>query len=485
MVHLKKWIGASAGDVVTRMAAQMLSTIVIARMLPAEDFGVSLLVLSVVAVLGNLVSLPFEEALTQRRMLSTQHLESALFVSLGLTLASFALLWATAPLLAYITGIDSLTMWMPVAALFLVGQGPGAVARAVLRRHREFTDLATSQAGSVVLSSAMAIGFAMLGWGVFSLIVQRMMPIILFPILVALQAWWRGRKMWILPRWHPQKFREIVRFSWLYFADVTVDYATPAAMTFVVNAYFGTATLGEVNIAMRMVEPLRSAIAGVGHNLVFSLLVRHQTEPTRLARAASDIVVNVSAVAVPAFLGLAVSAPLLMPIIVGPGWDSAIPISRALCVAAAISVPFRYFYTGFSALGHPEHGLTGSVLGLIVMLATLYFAAMMGQPSWVGFSITASEAATAVLGVSLMLRHIGRDILRPLFRTARIWMASGLMVLALDYIFIQHTVIASRSLALIVMIFSGMLLYSVFLRLLCPHCFLSILYVIRPRKKGQ
>lgn len=482
MAHLKKWIGASAADVGLRLASQMLSTVVIARLLPAEDFGVSLLVLSVVAVLGNFVSLPFEEALTQRPRLTTGHLEAALFVSLLLTLGSFLFLWAISPFLAHWTGIESLTVWLPVAALFLVGQGPGAVARAALRRHRRFVDLATSQATSTVLSSILAIGFAVLGWGVFSLIVQRMLPIVIFPILAAGQAWRRGRSILIRPRWHKQKFNEIVRFSWFYLADVTVDYATPMVLTFVVNAYFGTAILGEVNIAMRMVEPLRSAIAGVGHNLVFSLLTRHQADPARLARSAADIVVNVSTVAVPAFLGLAVTAPLLLPILVGPGWDSAIPISRALCVAAAISVPFRYFYSGFSALGHPEHGLWGSILGLVVMLIWLQISAMVDQPSWVGWSIAASEAATAILGVLLLLRYIGKDILRPLWRVTLLWAATGLMVFALDFVFIQHTLIAHRSLALTAMIVTGIAIYPVFLMLLCRHCFQTLLHALLPKR---
>lgn len=483
MANLKKWIGASAADVGLRLASQMLSTVIIARLLPAEDFGVSLLVLSVVAVLGNFVSLPFEEALTQRSRLTTAHLEAALFVSLLLTLASFLLLWGTSPLMASVTGIDRLTIWMPIAALFLIGQGPGSIARAVLRRHRRFVDLASSQALSTVAASIMAIGFAYIGWGVFALIVQRMMPIFLFPILAGLMAWRRGQNIFIIPRWHREKFQHILRFSWYYLADVTVDYATPAAMTFVVNAYFGTAVLGQINIAMRMVEPLRSAIAGVGHNLVFSLLSRQQADPARLARSATEIVVNVSTVAVPAFLGLAATAPLLLPTLVGPGWDAAVPIARALCIAAAISVPFRYFYSGFSALGHPEYGLAGTVLGMVVMLAWLQVAAMADAPSWVGWSIALSEGATALLGVAYLLRYIGAQVVRPLLRVAMLWVAAGLMVAVLDFIFLQHTLIHLRSLALAAMIVAGILIYPVFLMVMCRHCFQTLFRALFPEKR--
>ncbi|MBC7284754.1 oligosaccharide flippase family protein [Hoeflea sp.] len=484
MAHLNKWIGASAGDVGVRLGAQMISTIILARLLPADDFGVSLLVLSVVAVLGNLVSLPFEEALTQRPRLSTPHLESALFVSFLLSLVSLFVLWAVSPLLARLTGIDSLTVWIPVAALFLAGQGPGAVARAVLRRHRRFVDLASSQALSVVLSSAVAIGLAFGGWGILALVVQRMMPIVLFPVLAACIARVRGQTVFIWPRWHAQKFGEILRFSWFYLADVTVDYATPAALTFAVNAYFGTVAVGQINIAMRMVEPLRSAIAGVGHNLVFSLLTRHQADPARLGREAASIVVNVSTVAVPAFLGLAATAPLLLPILVGPGWDSAVPISRSLCVAAAISVPFRYFYSGFSALGRPEYSLAGSILGLVVMLVWLHICAIMGQPSWIGWSIAASEAVTALLGGTLLVRYIGAGLAIPLFRIGLIWVGGGLMVAALDFVFLQAKVIEQRSLALTAMIIAGIMMYPLLLMVLCRHCLQTLLATVIPRREG-
>lgn len=114
---------------------------------------------------------------------------------------------------------------------------------------------------------------------------------------------------------------DLLRFSWLHLSDICVGAATPAVVAYTVNAVFGTATLGQLNIALRLVEPARQLVGGIGHNIVFSMLYRMQDAPARLVLAAAETVASVGVLAIPAFLGLAVCVPALLPLLVGPGWE--------------------------------------------------------------------------------------------------------------------------------------------------------------------
>ena len=175
----------------------------------------------------------------------------------------------------------------------------------------------------------------------------------------------------------PERFREIFRFSWLHLADVGVMSSAPAMLAFLVNAFFGAMTLGQLNIALRIVDPLSMALMGVGHNIAFSVLVRLQGDPPRLIRTAGDIAAGVAVVTVPAFVGLAASAPVLLPLLVGPGWELAVPLSQILCLAVGMSLPYRFYYSSYSALGRPEYGLIGSTVGLICMAAAFLIVARL------------------------------------------------------------------------------------------------------------
>lgn len=483
MAGLKSWIGASAGDVIVRLAAQMLSTVVIARVLSAEDFGLASMILTSVAILGAFVSLPFEEALTQRNNLNTGHLETALFLSLGLTLASVVIVLLIGPYLADLSGAPDLSHWMLIATLFLFGQGPGAIARAVARRRRRFVDMAIGQSSAVVVASAVAIAAALNGWGVFALVLQRMLPIVIYPVIALVAIRVRGRSAMVWPRWNTERFRDIFRFSWLHLARVSIDYTTPAVLTFMVNAFFGTVVLGQLNVAMRVTEPLRSGIASVGHNLVLSFLVRLQADVEKLARSTMDTIANIATLAVPAFLGLGVCSPLLLPLLVGPGWDAAIPLARVVCVAAAISVPFRYLYSGYSALGRPELSLACALFGLITMVIGLQLIAHTGGAHALALPIVATEAATATLGVIFYVLIAGVRVLAPLLKVVRIWIAAVLMVVILDVAFLRNELIASDTLRLAAMIVAGGTAYAALLFILCRPCFDMLHGFIRPRKR--
>lgn len=461
-------IGASAADVALRLFAQMGSTVVIARLLPPEDFGLAVLVLSVVGMIGALVGLPFEEALSQRRRLSSGHLEAVLFASTGLWVGAMALSLVGGPVLAHLAGIGSVAFWLPLATLFLIGQGPGTVARALARRHERFVDLAILQSVSTLLGCAGAVAVAVQGHGILALVLQRMLPVVLFPILAMAMAAWRRRQVMVRLRWNRARLSELSRFSWINLADVGVDYAMPAVLTFLVNAHFGTAVLGQLNIAMRMVDPLRAAIGSVGHNIAFAMLMRMQGDPARLGASTSGVVVNVAAFSVPAFLGLAVCAPVLMPLLVGPGWDEAVPMARILCLMAAISVPFRYFYSGYSALGRPEYGLWGSLAGLLAMVLWIELGALAGLSAIPATALLVAEVVSALVAVAYMVPLARHALGDAMVQMLRVWAATVLMALALDWVFAAGQGGVSQLVAMIVM---GGAIYPLLLLTFCRSCF--------------
>ncbi len=483
MARLRSWVGASAGDVIIRLGAQVLSTIVIARILSAEDFGVASMILASVAIVGALVSLPFEEALTQRDHLTTKHLESALFVSLALTLGAVLLSLVAGPALARLSGAPELAFWLPVSTLFLFGQGPGSIARAVARRRRRFVDMAIGQSSSVIIASLISIGAALAGAGVLALVLQRMLPVVIYPVIAALASRWRGRGCVVWPRWDRARFADIFRFSWLHLARVTIDYTSPAVLTFMTNAYFGTAVLGQLNVAMRVTEPLRSGIASVGHNLVLSFLVRLRADTEALATRTMETVANFASLAVPGFVGLGICSPLLLPILVGPGWDAAIPLAKTVCVAAAISVPFRYSYTGFSALGRPEFSVACTGAGLATLIAGMTIIGRTGDVAALGIPIVATEAAAAALGVFFYLTLAGRVIVRPLFHVLRICLATALMALVLHLITPWAVGLNAPFLGLGALVVVGGAVYLPLLFAICRPCFDMLTAFARPRRK--
>lgn len=483
MPRLGVWIGASTADICVRLAAQMLATVVIARLLPAEDFGLAMLALSVAALLGAFIGLPFEEALAQRKRISTGHLGTALFSSLALAVVALVIVIAISAPLGHWIGAPGLAIWLPLSTAFLLAQGPGSITRALARRQRNFVELAVCQSLSVIIATVVAIALAYAGSGVLALVLQRMLPIALYPVLGAIVAIVRGRSPMVAPIFVRARFDEMFRFSWLYFGNTAVHYAIPAAMTFLVNMLFGTRVLGQLNIAMRLAEPVRQGVQGVGHNLVFSLLTKLRAEPRFLVREAIEVSTRVASIAVPSFLGLAVVAPFVLPILAGPGWDDAVPLAQAFCLVAAINAPFLYIFSGFSALGRPEYELTSCILALLAMVGLLLLAAELGSTRGIGVAVIGTEIVLNGTGLIFVATYLGAEIREPLFRILRIWLASGVMTLALAGATPKIEMLGTPIPALIAIVIGGVLLYPPLLFVFCRPCF-EFLEAMVLRRKG-
>src|SRR5690606_22252040 len=94
------WLSFSAADAAGRLAIQLGSTIILARLLAPEDFGRTMLVLVAVQTLILLVQAGFEEALVQREEVTPEHLATAFWTVTALGAALAALCWAAAGVFA-------------------------------------------------------------------------------------------------------------------------------------------------------------------------------------------------------------------------------------------------------------------------------------------------------------------------------------------------------------------------------------------------
>ncbi|MFV0411320.1 MAG: oligosaccharide flippase family protein [Paracoccus sp. (in: a-proteobacteria)] len=482
MAGFRLWIGASAADTLTRLSVQLISTMVVARILSAEEFGLASMVLGVNTVMAAFIGMPFEESLAQRRRLLGTHLETALYVSTVLAVLAVALSAVFGPLIEHAAHAPGFAAALVVSSLLLFAQGPGAVAKAMARRQRRFVDLAICNALSTVIGCGLAVLAAMAGWGIYALILQRLLPNVFYPVLAAILLKLHGQRIWVPIRWHGERFRELFRFSWLNLADVGVSSASPAILAFLVNGYFGQAVLGQLNIALRVVEPLRMAMLGAGHNLAFSVMVRLQSDAQRLTARAGDIVAGTGFVVVPAFIGLGVSAPVLLPALVGPGWDQSVPLAQILCLAVAFSLPFRFYYSGYSALGRPEYGLISSTLAIAVMAMTFVIFSWFGLHITSGIAYAAYEATTVVVALTIAGRILGRAMMAAIARLIRIWIGALIMAAAVHWLYLtgpEPAISASARLSAIIL--SGAVIYPLVMLILCPQCLRDGLRLIRNR----
>jgi O-antigen/teichoic acid export membrane protein len=397
---LGRWLAASGVDVIGRLLVQILVTLLLARILAPEAFGASALAFSIVGVLQMVVGTPFEEVLVQRAVARKSHFSAALAV----TVAACALLLpgtlVLAAPLARLMDVADLSVLLPVAALLLPLAGVSAIYTALARRHRRFPLIALANlAGHGAGGLAGAI-LGVMGAGVWSLVAWR----IGLALVTALVLIWAQGGV-LRPRWRSAALMDLRGFTLVNLADRVVEVLSLALLNVLVNAGLGVVAVGFLNMALRLVEPIRGAVGGIGHNIAFSFFSRAQAHPDRLGRATLATIGEVGMVTAPVFLGLAAVMPVLLPLAAGEGWESAVPIAQALALGAALATPMGFGFSALAALGRPKYGLVSSLLALLALCVVPPLAASLGP-------LAAGLARMLADGVEVLylLRPLGRRL---------------------------------------------------------------------------
>ena len=468
---IRRWVGVAMLEAAGRLVILTGTTAVLARLLVPADFGAAALVLIVVAIFGVCVGTPYEEALAQRRVVRTADLQAALAVSVLAAILCLLAAWPIGTVMARAFERPDLARLLAGATLMVFGQASLSISTAVARRRRAFNTINIASIVGHLIGAATAIAMAWAGAGVWSLIGLRVA--ILVANALALQALLR---LWLWPRWSWPRIAALNRFAGFILLARLVENGTYLVYNFVVAQIFGLTILGYVNMALRIVEPMRGAIAAITHNLCFSFFVSANHDPARTAGGVVSISSQSALLTAPMFMGIAGISPLLIPIMAGPGWDSAVPIAAMLAIGGMILLPSQIALTALSAMGRPKQGLLASTIGLLTIVVVLLATAGM-DPAWVGAARLLGDVVQAVAVVLLSAKVIPLPVRALVTQLAMSWLSAGLM--AIGVVMIGHAAapFVSMTIGLVVGMIGGVTLYGGMLLVLARPSLLALLRI--------
>lgn len=392
---LLRWISGAGVDAVGRLVLLSGSTIALSRMASPRDFGVAALVLTIVAVVAVFVGAPFEEALTQLPRIRSRHLSAALAASWLIGAILFALTClAAAPLAKYYQSPE-IEYLLPVAMISIFFSGHSDVIASLARRRRRFNELVYATLAGHVIGVALSLAIAAAGYALGALVLQR----VLIVIARALILQWRIGFV-VLPLWSNAPLRELARYASFSFLARLTDSLTYLAFNNLVQGLYGVAELGQVNMAMRLIEPIRAAVTATGHNLAFSFFARAAGDAQRLRQLRDHVISNAAFAVAPVFVGLAAVAPVLLPVFAGKGWEEAAVVATCLSLAGAVAAPSGLIFTAYSAKGRPDFSFFSLVASFAATVAALLGAAALGPVS-VGLSRVVGDSVRTAIAIGV------------------------------------------------------------------------------------
>jgi polysaccharide transporter, PST family len=366
------------------LAIQMISTVVLARLLTPADFGVVAMVLTFSMLLTTFAG--FTEAVLQREVIDRSLVSNVFWICTGIGVLLTIGFAATGPLLARFYGDPRVVLITVVLSLQILITSTSILHLALLNRALRFSLVSINEIVARVVSVIISISLALAGWGYWALVAG----VLAFPLSRAIGAW-------ILCRWTPSVPRRkagtgsMVRYSVNVYGRACVDSIANNMDNALVGWRFGAESLGLYKKAYDLFALPASLVVRPLTAVAVSALSRLKDDPVRYRRY------FLNALTVTAFLGMGLAADLtligkdLIRFLLGPQWV----VSGRIFVLLGPGIGLMFIYITHRWV-HLSIGTTNRFLrwGLLELAITglLFILALSYGPEGIAVAWTTSYA---------------------------------------------------------------------------------------------
>jgi len=398
----------------------LASTAVLARLLTPADFGLIAMAMLVVGFVEAWLSLGLDTALIQNQSATRQHYDTAWTIRIIQSLVVALAIAAAAPLAAayfkeprVVPVIWILCLGLPLSAVGNIGI---IAFRKDLEFHRQFAFQVTARllrflitiGAALWLRSywALVIGIVS-GYGVACALSYAMHP---YRPRLSLA---RVRELWSYSQW-------MLMRSIGHFVEMRADEV-------IVGGLGSTRLMGLYTVASELGRLPGSEIGAPLNQALVPGFAKLQHDARRLAAAYLNVLGTVSAVTLPAGIGLALVAKEVVLVVMGSQWADAVPLLVLLAISSAVRTGGSLSTSLFLGAGRPGMAAAfswlnaGLLLGLALPVVGSYGAEGVAMAKIVGGVVL---IVSTFVGVTRVSNVAAKDIAACLWRPA---LASALM----------------------------------------------------------
>lgn len=368
-----KGVAWSGMDNVARFGVSFVISIVLARLLSPDDYGLIGLTAVFTAVCTALINGGFSTALIRNKDATNDDYNTAFIVNLGMSLLLYAIIFICAPLIADFFGRQELVALTRVSSLGMIIGALALVQQTRLIKRIDFkTQTQITILGSVV-SGAVGIVMAFCGYGVWSLVVQSLTSQILRTIL-----------LWISNRWIPQlhfsvrSFRNLFGYGWKMMLVNIIDTVWKELYQVIVGKFYSPATLGQYTRAFSFSQLFSSNLTTVVQRVTYPVLSNIQDDKSRMVSAYRRIIkLTMFVTAICMFFIGAISEPLFHCLI-GPKWHEAAIFLPIICIEGSLYPLHAINLNMLQVQGRSDLFLGLEIVKKTIALGPLFVGAFVG-----------------------------------------------------------------------------------------------------------
>ncbi len=383
-----------------------LSTLVLARLLSQDDYGVVGYATVVISFLDVLSDLGIGPALIYHKE-NPKTADTAFWLGMLIAAALYGLSWLVAPLAGWyfndpraIPIIRTLALVFPISAF-------SNIHNTLLKKNLGFRQKFLPDFIRSTSKGLLSIVLALLGLGPWSLILGQLLSTLLSTVV-----YWR-----VLPWWPTLRFDRVLARSLLTYGLSIVGLNGLASLLtnvdyLFVGRFLGTVALGTYTMAFRIPDLLISEFCLIISVVLFPVYVRVRDESAEaLNKAFLNTLRYISLVTIPMGLGLALVARPFVLAFLTAKWMDAVPVIQSISIFSMLFSLSLNTGSLYKAQGRVDVMVKLALVRLGLIIPAMFFVIhTFGTIASVGWAQAAVATISGTLNLYVAARMVGTDL---------------------------------------------------------------------------
>ncbi len=431
-------------------AISFIVSIVLARILAPNDFGIISLCLIVINFCDVFVTYGFGNSLVVFKDSDETDFSTCFFFGLLLSIAVYFLTFFLAPLISVFYGYELLTPLIRIMALRIPLAAIISIQQAYVAKKLEFKKYFIGTLIGSIVSAICSITAACMGFGVWALAIQVLSLSIVTTI-----------SLWLLVKWRPhfvfslKRLKRIYSYGWKILLTGLIDTGYNQLRSLVIAKEYSSEDLAYYDKGMSFSTLAMSVMDPTINGAVFPALSKCNDDKEKVKEISRGVISIGVFIVFPIMIGLVVVAKPLVLLLLGEKWMDCVIFLQIGCLA--------YFFRPIQIVSNciVQASKKGGLFlaldilkkGIGIALLVVFFKYGV---YWIALSLLFTNIISTIIGLFPNKHLIGYSFKEQFFDivpSLLIAVFMGVSVYFLNYLPISNWLI------LVLQVFAGMTIY--------------------------
>ncbi len=358
-----------------RIGAQAVSFIVLiilARLIAPEYYGKIALITVFTAILQVFVDSGLGNALIQKKDADDLDFSTVFFTNIAFCIVLYGLLFIAAPFIAKFYSDEQFTILVRVLGLTLVISGVKNVLQAYVAKNMIFKKFFFATLLGTIVSAIVGVCLAYKGFGVWALITQQLTNLFIDTFV-----------LWIIVPWKPalqfsfERLKQLFSFGWKLLLSAIITTIYSKLRQLIIAKKYTSTDLAYYNKAEVFPNTIVANIDTSLNSVLFSAMASSQDNVDIVKSMARRTLKVSTYIMSPLMIGLAVTAPSVIKLLLTDKWMFCVPYFRVFCIYYMFYPIFTVNLNAINAMGRSDLFLkieiVKKVVGFFVLFSSMWF----------------------------------------------------------------------------------------------------------------